>query len=82
MLKKTILLCLVCLTVPMLHGIDWYSSTQGNLWQRVKSPKWTGTAQAPVVAIESRHAQVIDGLGGTFNELGWDALCHFDEAHR
>lgn len=82
MTKKLALITLALLTATTLHAIDWHSSTQGSLWQRVKAPKWATTAQAPVVAIESRQAQVIDGLGGTFNELGWDALCHLDEQQR
>ena len=32
-----------------------------------------------IIPISENKAQYIDGLGGTFNELGWDALCTLPE---
>ena len=72
------------MTVPFTgNAIEWYSSTSTQCWKHEKSPKWTSTATAPtVIDIGQERAQVIDGLGGTFNELGWDALCQLDEKQR
>lgn len=65
------------------NAIEWYSSTATQCWKHEKSPKWATTASATgVIEISQQRAQVIDGLGGTFNELGWDALCQLDEQQR
>ncbi len=80
--KKLTIMALAMLVVPALNAIDWYCSTSAAQWQRVKAPKWSTTALGPVVEISTQHAQVIDGLGGTFNELGWDALCALDQTAR
>lgn len=73
------------LLATTLHGqaIEWYSSTSGQYWKSHKGVKWSATATMPtIIDIASERAQVIDGLGGTFNEMGWDALCHLDEKQR
>ena len=65
------------------NAIEWYSSTATQCWKHEKSPKWATTASTTgVIEISQQRAQVIDGLGGTFNELGWDALCQLDEQQR
>ncbi len=70
--------------VPLAgSAIEWYSSCGSQCWKQEKAPKWaSGAASAAVVDITGKRAQVIDGLGGTFNELGWDALCQLDERQR
>ena len=75
---------MVLLTALPQYALEWYSSTAGNCWKREKSVKWAAAPlpQAQVVEISGTKAQVIDGLGGTFNELGWDALCYLDENQR
>ncbi len=82
-MKKLIII--LCFELCMVHSalcIDWYSTTADNCWKREKAAKWVSTPQGQVITIETQQAQVIDGLGGTFNELGWDALCALDEAQR
>ena len=76
----TLLLC-IC---PMVgNAIEWYSSTSSQCWKHEKAPKWSSSATSTaVIDITGKRAQVIDGLGGTFNELGWDALCQLDERQR
>ncbi len=64
--------------------VEWKVSTPDNYWKNEKGAKWTdapaqGTA---VVEITADKAQYIDGMGGTFNELGWDALCTLPEEKR
>ena len=74
---------LICVTPIAGNAIDWYSSTNTQCWKHEKQPKWASAPTSPtVVEISSERAQVIDGLGGTFNELGWDALCALDEPQR
>ena len=72
----TLLLC-IC---PMVgNAIEWYSSTSSQCWKHEKAPKWSSSATSTaVIDITGKRAQVIDGQGGTFNELGWDALCQLD----
>lgn len=82
MLKQTLIIALALAATPVTQAVDWYTSTATATWQRVKSPKWSTSAQTDVVAISTDKAQVIDGLGGTFNELGWDALCALDQTAR
>ena len=82
-MKKLIII--LCFELCMVHSalcIDWYSTTADNCWKREKAAKWVSTPQTDVVAISTDKAQVIDGLGGTFNELGWDALCALDQTAR
>ncbi|MBR1476227.1 MAG: glycoside hydrolase family 30 protein [Muribaculaceae bacterium] len=82
MFNRLITFALTVVTCVAASGVDWYSSTAGSCWQRIKAPKWSATATAPTVTVATDRAQVIDGLGGTFNELGWDALCSLDQAQR
>ncbi len=56
--------------------IVWKSSIQEAYWQNEKGAKWAEIPTSDnVVKISDKKMQVIDGLGGTFNEIGWDALC-------
>ena len=85
MTTRLIRLCtlLLCICPMAGNAIEWYSSTSSQCWKHEKSPKWAANAtSAAVVDITGKRAQVIDGLGGTFNELGWDALCQLDERQR
>lgn len=63
--------------------IQWFSSSAHHLWKQEKAPKWSHAAgNAQVIEIGNEKLQQIDGIGGTFNELGWDALCSLDEQQR
>lgn len=58
-------------------SIRWISSTQGNPWQELSPPGISAQADVPAGTVsldpQTRY-QRIDGFGGCFNELGWDAL--------
>ena len=65
--------------------VEMYSTTEASLWQEVKNVKWTTKAPEagkPVVTLTDERAQTIDGIGGTFNEIGWDMLCYLSEDQR
>lgn len=65
--------------------VEMYSTTEASLWQEVKNVKWTTKtpeAGKPVVTLTDERAQTIDGIGGTFNEIGWDMLCYLSEEQR
>lgn len=57
--------------------VTWISSTESKPWQSMPNPS-LGKAEAgapPTVFIKpSRSFQTINGFGGSFNELGWEAL--------
>ena len=61
--------------------IEWKYSTPNNYWETEKNIKWSDTPEnsSEIIPISENKAQYIDGLGGTFNELGWDALCTLPE---
>ena len=61
--------------------IEWKYSTPNNYWETEKNIKWSDTPEnsSKIIPISENKAQYIDGLGGTFNELGWDALCTLPE---
>ena len=61
--------------------IEWKYSTPNNYWETEKNIKWSDTPEqtGEIIRISDEKAQYIDGLGGTFNELGWDALCTLPE---
>ena len=64
--------------------ILWISSTDSLRWQKHESLMLTeisGTTNVISVS-ENRPAQVIEGFGGCFNELEWDALSVLDTAAR
>jgi glucosylceramidase len=63
-------------------GIEWISSTDKQRWRIEESLSFsevTGTTNV-ITIVESQPMQVIDGFGGCFNELGWDALSLLDTA--
>ncbi|MDV7139182.1 hypothetical protein R3X28_09855 [Maribacter sp. TH_r10] len=56
--------------------VDWVSSTNDDLWE---TKVYTGTSEGELAKITinldlSKKQQTIDGFGGCFNELGWEAL--------
>ncbi|MDE6326066.1 MAG: glycosyl hydrolase family 30 [Duncaniella sp.] len=64
--------------------VEWRSSVENNYWTGEKSPSWSATPAdgAGILTVSADRAQEIEGLGGTFNEIGWDALCALDAADR
>ena len=65
---------------------QWFCSTADTLWQdrsiAVQDPPVLGATPPELTLTAGSPRQAIDGFGGCFNELGWDALSHVDEATR
>ncbi len=63
---------------------EWRSSVENAYWVGEKVPSWASKPSdgADILTITGNEAQIIDGLGGTFNEIGWDALCALDDTER
>jgi len=86
MLKHSIFTMIVfsaALTLTAAEKAEWYSSVENDYWKQEKSPKLSDTpSSGNLLTVTDRKAQMIDGFGGTFNEIGWDALCSLSEADR
>ena len=61
--------------------VQWHVTTEAKPWATTKSPKGAETPaeNAQLLVVTGDSAQVIDGIGGTFNEIGWDMLCQIPE---
>jgi glucosylceramidase len=59
-------------SVPNLR---WFCSTEKVRWQELATTKVTEALDTNVIRIDAATTfQTIDGFGGCFNELGWEAL--------
>jgi glucosylceramidase len=57
------------------HPIIWISSTDDNPWIRKSISSVNDKKTSASILIDpQKTAQTIDGFGGCFNELGWEAL--------
>ncbi len=76
MLKKIIIISCVILASCSKKNIEWTSTTNDQRWNAEKNLGLKPAAEnAPFdLVLTSDTAQTIDGFGGCFNELGWDAL--------
>ncbi|MDE6199174.1 MAG: glycosyl hydrolase family 30, partial [Muribaculaceae bacterium] len=77
-LKAAAAALMVC-GMASAQKVEMYTSTDAAPWQQVKNIKWSDKAPAAgttVVDLAGEEAQTIDGIGGTFNEIGWDMLCY------
>lgn len=77
-LKAAAAALMVC-GMASAQKVEMYTSTDAAPWQQVKNMKWSDKAPAAgatVVDLAGEEAQTIDGIGGTFNEIGWDMLCY------
>jgi glucosylceramidase len=66
-------------------SIRWVSSTQAAPWQELPAtvlPQAPGAASNLVRLDPAAVYQPVDGFGGCFNELGWQALQALDDAGR
>ena len=86
-MKKTKLLmgflATLCALPMMAQRIECRYSVENNYWMPQSSIKFADKARDgyKVVSLE-KPAQEIEGIGGTFSELGWDALCYLDDKSR
>jgi glucosylceramidase len=71
-------------TVAVPQILEWVSSTAASRWQPQALPAVDRCDGAPVdlEVDDGARAQIIDGFGGCFNELGWNALAGLDAASR
>lgn len=76
MLKKLMIVAGITLTACTQKPVQWISTTDNSRWEKENALGLSNAAEnAPFdLVITSDTAQVIDGFGGCFNELGWDAL--------
>lgn len=59
-------------------GVRWICSTDKSRWQELAVTNAAAAGDTNVIKLDSSTTfQTIDGFGGCFNELGWDALNHF-----
>ena len=67
-------LCAMIAVSAYAQKVESYSTTQQNLWEKQKvTVGRTGDSKA-VKLDKSKRAQEVKGIGGCFNEMGWDAL--------
>lgn len=60
--------------IAKAQSVDLVYSTEGKRW--VSSKKFTAktTGDTTITLYPGEQKQIMDGFGGAFNELGWDAL--------
>jgi glucosylceramidase len=63
--------------VAFAQNVKWISSTEQNRWVTNESLRMKPANPASVIDVEvlpGQKQQTIEGWGGCFNELGWDAI--------
>lgn len=93
-IPKTALPCLLALMSPALSAAEksaapalrWISSTETAPWQELPATPLSAAARTTrdqAMTLDANTTfQLIDGFGGCFNDLGWQALLALDEAGR
>lgn len=70
-------------TTPTTPTVEWVVTTQDRPWQAHRAPDLGPvTAMPDVVLRTDAPAQVVEGFGASFNELGWTSLALLDDADR
>ena len=68
------------------QGIRWISSTKGKPWvdmTRDATANENQVSTSPVIKLDPHTTfQVIDGFGGCFNELGWQAILAMSDVNK
>jgi glucosylceramidase len=82
-LSLLLLLTLVC-TGCLAQKINWIFSTENSKWQKGATIKFIEeqTNTADIIINTNDKLQQIDGFGGCFNELGWEALLSVSKLER
>ena len=71
------------MSVASAQKVTMYSTTSTHRWTEKKySLDKSSIAQVDVCVYPDSLLQDVVGFGGTFNELGWDALQHLPQAER
>lgn len=75
--KLALSMLLGCLSLAQTNaesaGIRWLCSTEKSRWQE-STPTQAQSPENPIQLDPKTVYQTIDGFGGCFNELGWEAL--------
>lgn len=82
---KLLLLSLIAFQscgAPDLQEAEIYTSSEQSQWQKTRVKVQKQTDEKADIIISETEEQVIDGFGGCFNELGWDALSLLSEEQR
>ena len=81
---KFLLLGLLSATALNAQQVKWISSTDSDRWNTSNKMKMekNKTDEAADIVISGKKGQLIEGFGGCFSELGWDALMELPEAER
>ncbi|WP_029904899.1 glycoside hydrolase family 30 beta sandwich domain-containing protein [Prevotella sp. 10(H)] len=76
--------CMMYVLSTHAQQIEWFSSTNESRWQQEKKVKIENKRSDVKYDIEisDDKAQLFEGFGGCFNEMGWDALMALDETER
>ncbi|MBD3418783.1 MAG: hypothetical protein GF398_01570 [Chitinivibrionales bacterium] len=68
---------------PQARSVQWYQTTESAQWVEKGTPGMEpATGSASVTVDPGTKYQVIDGFGGCFNELGWDAISQLPDTKR
>ena len=67
---------------PDIQEAEIYSTSEQAQWQRSPVQVQRQTDVDADIIVSDTEEQVIDGFGGCFNELGWDALSLLSEGQR
>ena len=79
-MKRTALLATLaqlCFAASCAAESQWTYSTDSEKWvqgQEIETVKKADSVRADITVFPDQKLQPIDGFGGSFNELGWDAL--------
>src|SRR5450631_4327515 len=64
-------------------AVEWVATTQNSQWQSRSDAVINASAESPdMEVLLDQPQQTIQGFGGCFNELGWDALSSLEPADR
>ena len=74
--KKTVSLgiCAIFAISAFAQRVESYAVTQQNLWEKQRVEVSNNTTSQSIQLNKDDKAQQIKGIGGCFNEMGWDAL--------
>ena len=79
------LAAIICCAAATAQKVEMFSTTETAPWQQVKNVKWSDKVPSQperAVTLTPVEAQTIDGIGGTFNEIGGDMLCYLEPERR
>lgn len=73
--RIAVFLILICFSCKPKSSIEWVATTVSGQWLiKTIEPRTSNTVTDSVVINTNNTQQTIDGFGGCFNEMGWDAL--------